>query len=116
MHRLKPRSAPSRPPKKVAVVHWAHAERALPVIVRLYEQLFAAARPEESGDFLEALTPDSRTELSPGPGMMHDPVKHGIQCYLCPKSTSRFFSSARCHVRARDPGAVGATPGGRISS
>lgn len=59
-----PDSLGKRPPKKVAVVHWAHATLSTPVTVRLYENLFADARPEEAGDFLDALTPDSCKELS----------------------------------------------------
>lgn len=59
-----PDSLGKRPPKKVAVVHWAHATESTAVTVRLYENLFADARPEEAGDFLDALTPDSCKELS----------------------------------------------------
>lgn len=48
-----------RPPKKVAVVHWADAAGSVPVRVRLYDRLFAEPRPEEKDDFLEALNPNS---------------------------------------------------------
>ncbi|CAJ1401574.1 unnamed protein product [Effrenium voratum] len=59
-----PESLGKRPPKKVAVVHWAHAELSTPVTVRMYDKLFAEPRPEEAGDFLEALNPDSCEVLS----------------------------------------------------
>jgi len=52
-----------RPPKKVAVVHWAHATASVPVRVRLYDRLFADARPEEREDFLDALNSKSLDAL-----------------------------------------------------
>lgn len=55
-----PESLGKRPPKKTAVVHWAHATRAVPVQARLYERLFSEPRPEDGdGDFMEALNPSS---------------------------------------------------------
>lgn len=55
-----PESLGKRPPKKVAVVHWAHATRSVPVQARLYDRLFAEPRPEDGdGDFMEALNPNS---------------------------------------------------------
>mmetsp|Transcript_71593 Transcript_71593/g.138299 ORF Transcript_71593/g.138299 Transcript_71593/m.138299 type:complete len:702 (+) Transcript_71593:31-2136(+) len=54
-----PESLGKRPPKKVAVVHWADAAGSVPVRARLYDRLFAEPRPEECNDFMEALNTDS---------------------------------------------------------
>ncbi|CAE7696175.1 glnS, partial [Symbiodinium sp. CCMP2456] len=54
-----PDSLGKRPPKKVAVVHWAHQTLSTPVTVRMYDKLFSEPRPEEAGDFLDALNPKS---------------------------------------------------------
>ncbi|CAE7381787.1 glnS [Symbiodinium sp. CCMP2592] len=54
-----PDSLGKRPPKKVAVVHWAHKTLSTPVTVRMYDKLFSEPRPEEAGDFLDALNPNS---------------------------------------------------------
>jgi len=59
-----PESLGKRPPKKAAVVHWAHASASVPVKVRLYDRLFSDERPEEREDFLEALNPNSLEELT----------------------------------------------------
>ncbi|CAK9047600.1 unnamed protein product [Durusdinium trenchii] len=59
-----PESLGKRPPKKVAVIHWAHATQSAPVTVRMYDNLFSDARPEEAGDFLDALSGDSCKELT----------------------------------------------------
>jgi len=48
-----------RPPKQVAVIHWAHATLSVPVRVRLYERLFTTPRPEEEDDFLTVVNPES---------------------------------------------------------
>eukprot|EP00440_Ansanella_granifera_P037704 gb/GFBE01040905.1/.p1 GENE.gb/GFBE01040905.1/~~gb/GFBE01040905.1/.p1 ORF type:complete len:700 (+),score=132.41 gb/GFBE01040905.1/:1-2100(+) len=54
-----PESLGKRPPKRVGVVHWAHARLSTPVVVRFYDTLFSEPRPEEKGDYLEALNPAS---------------------------------------------------------
>lgn len=54
-----PESLGKKPPKKTAVVHWAHATASVPVRVRLYEKLFSDERPEERDDFMDALNPKS---------------------------------------------------------
>jgi len=42
------------------VVHWVSATKSVAAEVRLYDRLFARAKPDEGGgDFLEALNPDS---------------------------------------------------------
>eukprot|EP00929_Paragymnodinium_shiwhaense_P083428 TRINITY_DN44458_c0_g1_i1.p1 TRINITY_DN44458_c0_g1~~TRINITY_DN44458_c0_g1_i1.p1 ORF type:complete len:730 (-),score=167.82 TRINITY_DN44458_c0_g1_i1:22-2157(-) len=48
-----------RPPKKVAVVHWAHATASVPLRVRLYDKLFVDERPEEREEYMDALNPKS---------------------------------------------------------
>jgi glutaminyl-tRNA synthetase len=42
-----------------ATLHWVSAERAVDVEVRLYDRLFNAENPEEGGDFLTHLNPNS---------------------------------------------------------
>ena len=42
-----------------ATLHWVSAAHAVECEVRLYDRLFNAENPEESGDFLEKLNPDS---------------------------------------------------------
>jgi glutaminyl-tRNA synthetase len=42
-----------------ATLHWVSAERALDCEVRLYDRLFNVEDPEEGGDFLAHLNPDS---------------------------------------------------------
>ena len=42
-----------------ATLHWVSAEHAVDCEVRLYDRLFNAENPEEGGDFLEHLNPDS---------------------------------------------------------
>ncbi|HEU4887576.1 MAG TPA: glutamine--tRNA ligase/YqeY domain fusion protein [Thermoanaerobaculia bacterium] len=42
-----------------ATLHWVSAERALDCEVRLYDRLFSVEDPEESGDFLTNLNPNS---------------------------------------------------------
>ncbi|MDQ6803132.1 MAG: glutamine--tRNA ligase/YqeY domain fusion protein [Acidobacteriota bacterium] len=54
-----------------ATLHWVSAEHAIECEVRLYDRLFRSEKPEESGDFLADLNPDSlkivRTaKLEPG--------------------------------------------------
>jgi glutaminyl-tRNA synthetase len=41
------------------VIHWVAAARSVAAEVRLYDRLFASARPEEAGDFLHDLNPSS---------------------------------------------------------
>src|SRR5262249_17310546 len=40
-------------------LHWVSAEHALPAEGRLYDRLFAKENPDEEGDFLAALNPNS---------------------------------------------------------
>jgi len=42
-----------------ATLHWVSAEEAIDCEVRLYDRLFRSENPEESGDFLSDLNPDS---------------------------------------------------------
>jgi len=42
-----------------ATLHWVSAEQAIDCEVRLYDRLFRSENPEESGDFLSDLNPDS---------------------------------------------------------
>jgi len=42
-----------------ATLHWVSAQHALDCEVRLYDRLFRSENPEESGDFLADLNPDS---------------------------------------------------------
>ena len=52
--------APADGRKVWGVIHWVDAATSVPAEVRLYDRLFAAARPEEGGaDFLAALDPAS---------------------------------------------------------
>ena len=50
-------SPDGRRPK--ATLHWVSAEHAIDCEVRLYDRLFRSENPEESGDFLADLNPDS---------------------------------------------------------
>jgi glutaminyl-tRNA synthetase len=50
-------SPDGRKPK--ATLHWVSAEHALDCEVRLYDRLFRSENPEESGDFLSDLNPQS---------------------------------------------------------
>jgi glutaminyl-tRNA synthetase len=45
--------------KGASVIHWVDAATSVPVEVRLYERLFKVPRPEDGGDFLDALDPNS---------------------------------------------------------
>ncbi len=45
--------------KVKGIIHWVSAEHAVDAEVRLYDHLFRLHDPEEEGDFLEALNPDS---------------------------------------------------------
>jgi glutaminyl-tRNA synthetase len=51
--------APADGRKVHGVIHWVAAEGAVIATVRLYDRLFASARPEEAGDFLHDLNPTS---------------------------------------------------------
>jgi len=42
-----------------ATLHWVSAQHALDCEVRLYDRLFRSENPEESGDFLADLNPES---------------------------------------------------------
>ncbi|HYI07676.1 MAG TPA: glutamine--tRNA ligase/YqeY domain fusion protein [Thermoanaerobaculia bacterium] len=50
-------SPDGRRPK--ATLHWVSADRAVDCEVRLYDRLFSIENPEEGGDFLAALNPNS---------------------------------------------------------
>ncbi len=53
--------------KVKATIHWVSAEHAIPVTVRLYDQLFAVENPndvEEGHDFIEYLSPNSLEVLT----------------------------------------------------
>ena len=45
--------------KVKGTIHWVSAEHAIDAEVRLYDRLFKKENPEEGGDFLDALNPDS---------------------------------------------------------
>jgi glutaminyl-tRNA synthetase len=45
--------------KPKATLHWVSAQHAIDCEVRLYDRLFRSENPEESGDFLADLNPDS---------------------------------------------------------
>ena len=51
-------SPDGRRPK--ATLHWVSAEHAVDCEVRLYDRLFKSENPEESGDFLADMNPESR--------------------------------------------------------
>jgi glutaminyl-tRNA synthetase len=70
-----PESLGQRPPKKVAVVHWAHATASVPVRARLYDKLFSDERPEEREDFMDAVNPGSLEVLE---GAMCEPCVTGL--------------------------------------
>ena len=42
-----------------ATLHWVSADHAIDCEVRLYDRLFRVENPEESGDFLDDLNPQS---------------------------------------------------------
>ena len=50
--------------KVKGTIHWVSAEHAIDAEVRLYDRLFKKENPEEGGDFLDALNPDSCKILS----------------------------------------------------
>ncbi len=52
-------------------IHWVHAQRSLPVEVRLYDRLFTVEQPDAEGDFLSVLNPDS---LVPAKGARVEPA------------------------------------------
>jgi glutaminyl-tRNA synthetase len=58
-----PETRGGKPPadgRKVhGVIHWVSAHDSVSAEVRLYDRLFKSARPEESGDFLADLNPES---------------------------------------------------------
>ncbi|GAB4272596.1 MAG: glutamine--tRNA ligase/YqeY domain fusion protein [Candidatus Promineifilaceae bacterium] len=45
--------------KVKGTIHWVSADHAVPAEVRLYDQLFTKENPDEDGDFLANLNPDS---------------------------------------------------------
>ncbi|HYO76222.1 MAG TPA: glutamate--tRNA ligase family protein, partial [Thermoanaerobaculia bacterium] len=47
-----------------ATLHWVSAERAIDCEVRLYDRLFSAEDPEEGGDFMQHLNPNSLEVVS----------------------------------------------------
>ncbi len=51
--------------KTKATIHWLDAKTAVPAELRVYDRLFAVPHPDEGeGDYLERLTPNSKTVLS----------------------------------------------------
>lgn len=61
-----PESRGGRTPDKRKVkgtLHWVSAEHSLPAEVRLYEHLFTTPDPEEGGDYMQNLNPNSLTVL-----------------------------------------------------
>ncbi len=50
--------------KPKATLHWVSAQHAIDCEVRLYDRLFRSENPEESGDFLADLNPDSLKVVS----------------------------------------------------
>lgn len=62
-----PQSRGGRTPDKRKVkgsIHWVSAPHSLPAEVRLYEHLFTTPNPEEGGDYMQNLNPNSMTILS----------------------------------------------------
>jgi glutaminyl-tRNA synthetase len=54
------RSGGSGAARKVkGTIHWVHAQTAVPVELRLYDRLFSVADPDEGGNYLETLNPES---------------------------------------------------------
>src|SRR5581483_3138555 len=45
--------------KVSGVIHWVSASESIPAEVRLYDRLFTVPRPDEDGEFLQHLNPDS---------------------------------------------------------
>jgi glutaminyl-tRNA synthetase len=55
-----PGSEGSPPERGIGIIHWVDAATSVVAEVRLYDRLFASAKPEEGGaDFLHVLSPDS---------------------------------------------------------
>ncbi len=54
--------------KVKATLHWVSAAHALPAEVRIYDRLFNNPDPEESGDFIADLNPNSLQILTELPG------------------------------------------------
>lgn len=50
--------------KVKATIHWVSANHAIPAEIRLYDRLFNNPDPEESGDFIADLNPDSLKVLT----------------------------------------------------
>jgi len=61
--------------KVKATLHWVSADHAVGAEVRLYERLFTAADPEESGDFVDNLNPASVEVLT---GCRLEPALAGL--------------------------------------
>ncbi len=62
---LDTRSGGSGAARKVkGTIHWVHADSAVPVELRLYDRLFSVADPDEGGDYLQALNPESLVVVS----------------------------------------------------
>jgi glutaminyl-tRNA synthetase len=57
-------SNPADGRKVSGVIHWVDAATAVPAEVRLYDHLFNGPRPEDGGDFLQALNPASLEVVS----------------------------------------------------
>lgn len=57
--RCRVEGAPGDGKKAAGNIHWVHANRSLPVEVRLYDRLFKVEKPDAEEDFLTVLNPDS---------------------------------------------------------
>ncbi len=50
--------------RKVGVIHWVSADKALPAEIRLYDRLFTVANPAAADDFAATLNPESLVTLN----------------------------------------------------
>jgi len=57
--------------RAAGTIHWVHATRSVPAVVRLYDRLFNVEQPDALHDFLDALNPRS---LSAAPGARVEPA------------------------------------------
>jgi len=48
----------------VGTIHWVHATRSVPAMVRIYDRLFTVEKADAEEDFLAALNPDSLSSAS----------------------------------------------------
>ena len=50
---------PQGTPNPKATIHWVSAESALPATINVYESLFSKENPDEGGDFMQNINPNS---------------------------------------------------------